>query len=272
MRVAVLIFGQFRYFNEILDTNIQEIKKTFPGASIDIFILSNRLRSGNYTEENEQKVRNILEKNGTTIRMFRFWEDLVEYHAYDTEVFEYYTNLVNRNAYRMQGLHHNIRWHANIWYRSYILWKLFEECAEGSYDYCVFARIFDTEIRLLRPILTEKDVQTTFFIGSDALFISSPPLMKQALSLGSRTENFQYFTWSPGFKEACMEMNGFIAIIQQTLSPEAQIFKWVYDTVPKYKNIRWDYDFEDSVSNEKANFFVRVYNPGTIYTQLHGLN
>ena len=67
-------------------------------------------------------------------------------------------------------------------------------------------------------------------------------------------------------------MNGFIAMIQQTLSPEAQIFKWVYDTVPKYKNIRWDYDFEDSVSNEKANFFVRVYNPGTIYTQLHGLN
>lgn len=266
MRVAVLIFGQFRHFQEILSTNIQEIKKTFPDASLDFFILSNRLPSGNYTEENEQKVKDILGKNGT-IRIFRFWEDLVEYHAYDASILDYYTKLVDSNLYRMQALHHNIRWTANLWHRVHLLWKFFEESGYTSYDYCVFARIFDFQIRLLRPVLMEQDPATTFFIGSDALFIASPPLMKQCLLLGTRAENFQYFTWTPAFKDAFMDINGYVAIIEQTLSPEAQIFKWVYDTIPKYKNIRWDYDFEDSVSNETANFFIQQYNYREVYRQ-----
>ena len=53
MRSALLVFGQFRASEEILDANLKELQKAFPGAQFDVYILTDKKDEGNYSAELE---------------------------------------------------------------------------------------------------------------------------------------------------------------------------------------------------------------------------
>ena len=192
MHIALLVFGQFRAYEEVLEANIQELQKAFPESTFDIYILTDKLISGAYSPQAEAEIRATLQTHKINLKLLSFWEDLLDCHAADTNIINYM---------KQSKLPWNSDFLGSLWYRRYILWKLFEEAATKShsaYDYCVLNRIFDTDIKILRPI---HDVltQDVLFYAVDTFFIGSPSIMKKLLKFGSNPSNFKDFQWTEEF-------------------------------------------------------------------------
>ena len=244
MSIALLVFGQFRAYEEVFEANILELKKSF--LSFDIFILTDKLPSGLYSEEAEKYIRHILDKHNVRIKLFSYWEDLKDLHATDKLMGEFSTKFINKINASPENL-----WMVNLWYRRYILWKLFENMNE-SYDCCVFARPFDTTIQFLKPITLEID---TLYTCVDTFFVGSPPIMKKLFMFGS-TLKWDNSEWPEDFWKAFATFDEFIANSRNTLCSESQVFYYIYNNI-KWKNIRWDFTSTDSPSHNEAVFHIR---------------
>jgi hypothetical protein len=181
MRIALLVLGQIT--EDVLDKNIIEIKKSIPNTEVDLYILSNK-----------ESVCNIFKSN---VKLFSFWKDQVDCHELD--------NIIIKNN--------------NMWYRRYILWKLFEQSPEySSYDYCIFISVCDSELKPLPPMKKVLDFQEspqTLFIVNKNVYIGSRPILKKLFLLGS---NIEY--WK-----------------QSDFSSEVIIFNYIFKTFPKWKSI-----------------------------------
>jgi mannosyltransferase OCH1-like enzyme len=250
MHIALLVFGQFRAYEEVLDENIQELKKAFPESTFDIYILTDKLISGAYSPEAEAEIRATLQSHQINLKLLSFWEDLHDCHSADTNM---------TNYMKHSGLPWNSDFLGSLWYRRYILWKLFENTkANAEYDYCVLNRIFDTDIKLFRPI---HDVltQDVLFYAIDTFFIGSPSIMKTLLKFGSNPSNFKDFQWTEGFTNTFKIFDQHIGSNKVTFCSETQILKYILDTYNKsqHKNIRFDY-VEDSPSYNDAHFYIRI--------------
>ena len=258
MHIALLVFGQFRAYEEVLEANIQELQKAFPESTFDIYILTDKLISGAYSPQAEAEIRATLQTHKINLKLLSFWEDLLDCHAADTNIINYM---------KQSKLPWNSDFLGSLWYRRYILWKLFEEAATKShsaYDYCVLNRIFDTDIKILRPI---HDVltQDVLFYAVDTFFIGSPSIMKKLLKFGSNPSNFKDFQWTEEFTNTFKIFDQHIQTNKITFSSESQISKYILDTydTSKHKNIRFDY-VEDSPSYNDAYFYIKIIKPQRI--------
>jgi hypothetical protein len=253
MLIALLNFGQPRAYEEVMEENIKQIQAAFPSADLHIYILTDKKINGGFYEDTEDKIRGILDKYKITIKLFAFWEDLLEFHSTDEIIGEYVKGWLGK-----RDCSPNTDWMGRMWYRRYILGKLFESVKGSSvYDYCVLCRLFDTEIKLLRPIMPSLEPDTLFY-AIDTFFIGSPRIMNTLLKFGRTTEFYSEFEWTAEFTEAFRGFDYTLATRKETLCSEAQVFQYIHNTFPanKHQNIRWDF-VETSESHASAFFYVR---------------
>jgi hypothetical protein len=253
MLIALLNFGQPRAYEEVMEENIKQIQAAFPSSDIHIYILTDKKITGGFYEDTEGKIRGILDKYKITIKLFVFWEDLIEFHSTDKIIGQYVKGWLGERDYWV-----NADWMGRMWYRRYILGKLFDS-VKGSniYDYCVLCRLFDTEIKLLRPIMPFLK-QDKLFYAVDTFFIGSPSVINTLLKFGRTTENYKDFEWTAEFTEAFRAFDYTLATNKVTLCSEAQVFQYIRKTFSgdKHQNIRWDF-VETSESHANAFFYVR---------------
>jgi hypothetical protein len=252
MKVGLLVFGQFRSYEEWFESNIVEIQKSLPGTSFDIFILTDKLVSGNYSKEGEDYIRNTLDKYNITVKLFAYWEDQTDYHAIDKDM-----NNFNKNFLNGVIPSYTNDWMVNLWYRRYILWNMVKLiCQYKHYDFFLYSRLFDTEIKMIRPVyelLSTPDYKSTLYTSIDTLFIGSPLVIDTLFQFGGRQTNWKDFVWTDEFIQAMIPFDGnpsLIATRQHTMCSESQIFYYIYNTFtsksnsyPKYNimNLRYTY-------------------------------
>ena len=253
MHIALLVFGQFRAYEEVMEKNLQQIQKTFPTSTFDIYILTDKKPEGFYSADAEESIKFLLGKYKVSIKLFAFWEDLTSCHATDAVITEYM---------KQSGLPWNSDFLGSLWYRRYILWKLFEE-QNISYDFCVFNRLFDTDINLLHPLLPllqETTGPQTLFYAIDTFFIASPPIMKRLLTFGSTAQHFKDFEWSQEFTDAFKHFDYNVATHKHTFCSQTQIFKYIFDSFEYHKNLHADF-VHGSPSHTDARFFIKLFRP-----------
>ena len=253
MLTALLVFGQPRAYEEVMEENIKQILAAFPSSQLHIYVLTDKKITGGFYEDTEGKIKAILDKYKITIKLFTFWEDLIQFHSTDEIIGQYVKGWLGR-----RDCSPNTDWMGRMWYRRYILGKLFDSVKGSSvYDYCVLCRLFDTEIKLLRPIMPALKPDKLFY-AIDTFFIGSPRVMNTLLKFGRTTEHYRDFEWTPEFTDAFRAFDYTLATRKETLCSETQIFQYIRKTfaADKHQNIRWDF-VEGSESHANAFFYVR---------------
>jgi len=258
MNIAVLVFGQFRAANELLENNIIALKKGFAqtNTQFDVYILTDKLDSGNYSKESETFVKGMFAKHQMNLYMLEYWENFQDCYIYE-ELLNNHLNTISN-----QKLSPREVWAASLWYRRYILWKQFEQVSNNKnrkYETVLFTRIFDTSIECLKPLLENPVLTSTLFFSIDTLFYGSFSVMKELFKFGSSINNWKNFTWTPEFTEAFAKFDICLSQTKPTFSSEAQIFHYIYTNIKKYKNIRYDFNTPaSSPTNVDAYFHVKI--------------
>lgn len=263
MKLGLLVFGQFRAWEDILKQNLQQFQEQFPNCELDIFILTNKAKGSMYSESAETQIRTLLAQvPNLTLKFLKFWEDLQDLHAIDSlmlDIGKEYTNgRINLKNY----------WMVNLWYRMYILMKLVEqEVNWNSYDYFIFNRLFDTSIKFIRPILPilqDPTTKNTLLMCIDMLFIASPPIMKKLLNFGAIPIHWKEFEWTQEFIRQYESFDCVISKQHTVLCSESQIFHFIYTQFPSYRNIRYDFMAKESPSHANSFIDTRVIRHMTI--------
>ena len=252
MRIALLVFGQFRAAEEILAPNLKELQKAFPGAQFDVYILTDKKAEGNYSTDLESYIKTTLESNNMSLKALNYWESMTDCYALEDLLSHNFLKVFPPATHTDERQHFNAR----LWFRRYILWKVFEQSPDySSYDFCLFTRIFDTSIKSLRPCQISPDT----LLGSiDTLFIGTQPIMKKLFQFGQATF-WTDFTWTPEFTAAFATFDSCLANTKPTFCSEVQIFRYILAIFPKWQNIRWDFNAQQSPSHAEAYFHIRLF-------------
>jgi hypothetical protein len=187
------------------------------------------------------------------LKAFNYWESMTDCYALEDMLSHKFLNVFPPTRYTDARQQFNAR----LWFRRYILWKLFEQSPDySSYDFCVFARIFDTEIKTLRPCPTIPSDTLMGFI--DTMFIGTQPIMKKLFQFGQATF-WTDFIWTPEFTAAFASFDSCLAKIKPTFCSEVQIFRYILANFPKWQNIRLDFNAKQSPSHAEAYFHIRLF-------------
>ena len=254
-KVALLVFGQFRTASLILENNFQELKKSFGDQAefeYDLYILTDKDPNGNYSELTLTRVQNICLQNQVEIKLISYWEDLVEYHERDKQIMKNYIAIGEGKA----GYGEKMWFTANLWYRRYVLWKLFLATSTEEYDYIICTRLFDVKIVNLRPISNLTNTEDTLYFCMDSLFYSNKEILNLFFSSFNNLDIWVDFEWTNQYFNDFLSFDLVLALTKPTFCSEAQVFHYIWRTFPKWKNIRWDYNAMDSPSHKEAVFHI----------------
>ena len=178
MKIAILIFGQFRSYKKNLVKNLDNLKyNLLENNKIGVYILTDE--KGNYSKDNENEIKTIFEKYNCNIKLLEKWENLLEYHERDKIIHNYYNNNIRHKG----GFH---PFTANLWFRRYVLSQLVDE----KYDIYVMCRLFDTIIEKRKTDDTIKKIiydnyNDYLFTVSDQLYISSYLIFNKFIKFGN---------------------------------------------------------------------------------------
>ena len=238
MRVAILIFGQFRSYKKNLVRNLENLKKNLlENNIIDVYILTDK--RGNYTLKNENNIRNIFEKYNCNIRLLEKWENLPEYHEKDRILHNHYNNNIKHKG----GFH---PFTSNLWYRRYVLSQLVNE----KYDIYVMCRLFDTVIEKRK---TDDNIKKIIYdnynnyllTASDQLYISNYSIFKKFINFGKDFPLYHDDLWDSVREELrksdpnlCNRKNHPSHRIDPTYCSEVQVFTYIYNNNIPILNIR----------------------------------
>ena len=262
MKLGLLVFGQFRAWEDVFDENLKQIQKEFESCDVDVYVLTDKNKGSMYSEYAEKYIRDSIKLANFQIKRFEFWEDLPWLHETDVMIRDYAKTLLKD---KIPADDRN-NWTMNHWYRRYCLWKLVEENPDWqNYDFFVFLRLFDARIKILRPLLPllnpsasyskEKD---TLYMCIDMTFIGSPSNMKKLLQIGTVPFQWTDFEWTPEFYTAFNSFDSCLANQRMTFCSEAQVFHYIYLNFPKWKNIRYDFNATLSPSHAESYIDIRI--------------
>ena len=269
MKVGLLVFGQFRAWEDVFDENLKQVQKEFESCDVDVYILTDKNKGSMYSEYAEKYIYDSIKKANFQIKRFEFWEDLPRFHETDAIIREY-AKIILKDKIPADDRNN---WTMNHWYRRYCLWKLVEENPDWqNYDFFVFLRLFDARIKILRPLLPllqcgtkdtkdtkdSKDSKDTLYMCIDMTFISSPSNMKKLLQIGTVPFQWTDFEWTPEFYNAFNSFDSCLANQRMTFCSEAQVFHYIYLNFPKWKNIRYDFNATVSPSHAESYIDIRI--------------
>jgi len=145
---------------------------------------------------------------------------------------------------------------SSMWYRRYVLWKLFLNTSVEEYDYILFSRLFDTKITTIRSILNLDFDDDTIYFSMDTLIYGKKEILDLFFSSFRNKNIWTDFEWTNDFTNAFRDFDCCLAYNKPTFCSEAQVFHYIWRTFPKWKNIRWDYNALDSPSHQEALFYI----------------
>ena len=259
MKLGLLVFGQFRAWEDVLEDNLNTLQQQFQGFDVDVFFLTDKLPKGMYSNEAESTIQEKLQSKGFTLKSLWFWEDLQQFHQTDKAI-------QGENQRFLQDTQPSWKndWMFNLWYRRYVLWNLVEHSVNlQDYQTFFFCRLFDTTIQIHYPIQSYLLDSTTLYMCIDLLFFGSPEHMKQLFQFGSSASNWKHFEWNPEFKQAYLDIDYNIAKREHTLCSETQAFYYIYTSIPKWKTLRLDCNISNTPTNDRP-MDVRIVRHMTI--------
>jgi mannosyltransferase OCH1-like enzyme/glycosyltransferase involved in cell wall biosynthesis len=275
--IALMIYGQFRSYADNLRKNIEMLAPLFRGNRVHVFILSNKLASGNYSEQNETQIRSIFTDVGFNLCFFDYVENLDRCHSEnEREVNDsYFANLKNNNGVNNDFI-------PKMVYRKWALNKIKNEyCKQHKIviDLHVLGRLFDVTIkyppktvshaRAQKQIQYEIDKLTicsseklTVLGSSDSLFIGTQQPIDHLFELSTEIKNGNVRgpeIWNDlDFLDVMMRVDSHLCIHRATYSPEVQYIAHMYFSKFKYQNIRFDFNNPQSSENDSTLYDLQV--------------
>jgi FkbM family methyltransferase len=268
--VALMIYGQFRSYAHNLRENVRMLAPIFRDKAVHVFILSNQLASGNYSEQNEREIRDILNEAGFHLCFFDYVENLGSQHAANEQAAHasYFASLKNKD-----GVSNDVI--LDIMYRKFALNQIKNAyCNQHNIvmDLHVFGRLFDVIIR--HPVHADSDHTKrieheidkltvcssdarTVLGSSDTLFIGTREPMDHLFECGMHLRGPEIWN-DPEFTEVMMRADSCLCIHRATYSPEVQYIAHMYFSTFKYRNIRFDYNDAESTKNYESLYDIRL--------------
>jgi hypothetical protein len=142
--IALMMYGQFRSYKNNLRDNLIALQPILENNYVHVFILSDKLETGNYSISNESEVLDIFKEFGYKVEFLDYIEnhDLSEEKEYcDT----FFKTIKHTTGLKSSGA----SFVPNLMYRKYLLNKLCNDYIEKHsipIDLYFYARIFDMNI------------------------------------------------------------------------------------------------------------------------------
>jgi len=268
--VALMIYGQFRSYANNLRENVRMLAPVFRGKVVHVFVLSNKLASGNYSEQNEREIRDIFDEAGFNLCFFDYVENLGSHHAANEQAAHdsYFASLKNKDDVSNEVI-------PDIMYRKFVLNQIKNaHCKHHGIvmDLHVFGRLFDVVIR--HPVPSPSDhvkrieyeidklmvcssSARTVLGSSDTLFIGTREPMDHLFECGMHLRGPEIWNDSE-FTEVMMRADSCLCVNRATYSPEVQYIAHVHFGPFKYRNIRFDFNDPDSPENGSSLYDIRL--------------
>lgn len=289
-----MIYGQFRTYANNLRENVRMLAPLFGFGKIQscpckvhVFVLSNKLASGNYSEQNECEIRGIFDDFGFNVCFFDYVEKLDSSHAENERAVHdaYFANLKNNDGVNNEFIPY-------MMYRKFALNQIKNDyCNQHNIniDLHVFGRLFDVIIKpppitatathLIHKSCIQKQIQyeidklticsaekLTVLGSSDTLFIGTQEPMDHLLECAMHLRGPEIWN-DPDFLETMMRADSCLCANRDTYSPEVQYIAQVHFSNFKYRNIRFDFNNPDSPANHSSLYDIRL-DPN----RLHGVD
>uniref|UniRef100_A0A6C0CZI0 Uncharacterized protein n=1 Tax=viral metagenome TaxID=1070528 RepID=A0A6C0CZI0_9ZZZZ len=234
--------------------------------NVHVFILTNKLQSGNYSPENENKMISIFNKYNCKVHFIKYIEDIPEYDV-DMEkqiASNYYTIANYKDGYSP--------FVPEIIYRKYLLNKLKNDYIENNnldIDLHFCCRLFDTVIkRNNQDIFIQNEFNNLFsnqniIMGShDTTYIGNRESIDYTLNLAEKFYNNNIYKadiWKDeGFYNFFINIDYCLGTLKTTFAPEVQYASHIYFSQYKYQNIRFDFTNPNNQNNKSTLFNIRV--------------
>ena len=275
--IALMIYGQFRSYAANLRENVRMLAPILKDSVVHVFVLSNKLAAGNYSEQNEREVRRILDEAGFNVCFFEYVENLDSDHTANERAVHdsYFANLQNNAGVNNEFI-------PAIMYRKFALNEIKNAyCKEHDIDMDlhVFGRLFDVIIKhpahAASPSDHTKRIQyeinkltgcssdaLTVLGSSETLFIGTREPMDYLFELATAiktggTRGAEMWDDSE-FTEVMMRADSCLCMNRATYSPEVQYIARVHYSKFKYKNIRFDFNNPESAENDASLYDIRL--------------
>ena len=263
--IALIVYGQFRNFETNLEHNLKQFDVLLYN-NVHVFILSNKLQEGNYSQENEDKIINIFNKYNCKVHFIKYIEDISEYDVnMERQISSNYYRIANyKNGYSP--------FVPEIIYRKYLLNKLKNEYIDRNnlhIDLHFCCRLFDTVIKRNNQDITIHNEFNNLFnnhniiFGShDTTYIGNRESIDHTVNLAENFYNnivYKDDMWKDeGFYDFFLNIDYILGTLKTTFAPEVQYAYHIYFSQYKYQNIRFDFSNPNNVNNKYTLFDIRM--------------
>jgi FkbM family methyltransferase len=262
--IALTIYGQFRNYDANLEKNINMLEPLFKQHSIHIFILTDRLVSGNYSKANEYDITNIFHKFNLNNIHFYYIEDY-DISEENTCFASFFGSIKHEKGIGNEFV-------PRLMYRKYLLNKIKNEYITKhnlNIDLHVFCRLFDVNIQNnLDFTIIENEINNLYknkqyLLGSaDTFFIGSNEGIDHIFSITNNIKSGKLYhddIWNNiDFCEFYCSFDICLYNLKHTYAPEVQYVAHVFFSEYKYKNIRVDFNNLSSKYNNTALYHIHL--------------
>ena len=271
-----MIYGQFRSYAANLRENVRMLAPLVKDHVVHVFVLSNKLAAGNYSEQNEREIRGIFDEFGFNICLFEYVENLDSVHVKNERATHdsYFASLQNNDGVNNEFI-------PAIMYRKFALNKLKNEYCKRhniDIDLHVFGRLFDVIIKhpmhpMQESSLSDNVMRIQYEINkltvcssdaltvlgsSDTLFIGTCEPMDYLFECSVSQLRGPEIWNDSVFCDAMMRADSCLCMNRATYSPEVQYIARVHYSKFKYKNIRFDFNNPESTENDLTLYDIRL--------------
>ncbi len=253
--IALMIYGQFRTYKDNLRQNLLALKPILENNIIHIFILSDKLETGNYSLTNENEILAIFQNEfNYKVEFFYYIEN------YDDKEEKKYVDEFYKTIKHTTGIGNSFV--PNLIYRKYFLNKLCNEFIKENsihIDLFFYVRLFDTRIlynsnniinnnfdKIKKTIAYLLDDDTNILFAGDLLFIGQKRSLTDIFSLWNKDGTICLFhddIWDNiSFSKIMYAYDSFLVLSKHTYSPEIQYLCRINHNNYKLQCIRIDHN------------------------------
>jgi mannosyltransferase OCH1-like enzyme len=272
-KIALMVYGQFRSYAINLKKNLQILAPLFSNNIVYVFVLSDKLESGNYSEQNEREIKDIFNEVGFNICFFDYVENFDSNYALNERAMydSYFTSLKNKNGADNDFI-------PILMYRKFVLNKIKNAyCKEHNININlhVFCRLFDIIIKYpIHTLSSSNNIQRikyeinklmicssdalTILGSSDTFFIGNQAPMDHLFKCCVEQLKGPEIWNDPIFLDVMMSADSCLCVNQATYSPEVQYIAHMYYSKFKYINIRFDFNNPNSPANDSSLYDIQL--------------
>jgi len=246
--IALFIYGQFRSYKKNLRNNIKMLEPILKTHNVHVFVLSDKLESGKYSQDNENDIKAIFKEFYFNIHFF----DYVESYDNTEEIKisnSYFKNVKNNNGIGIGNF-----FPPKLHYRIFLLNKIKNDYLENNninIDLTIYCRLFDIIIKNNLPFQEIENEVNLLYSNDNVIYGSSDTFFmgsKHAIDYLSElplTFNYEKMyhddIWNDDkFVELSSSIDRCLYENRATYSPEIQYIYHIYSSKYSYKNIRSD--------------------------------